>query len=133
MQFRFPQFTSTPLAQVITNASPEAIILIQDLLLYDPQQRPTASACLQYPFFQVNNALPAPLSSAEPIASTFTRRPVQKTEAEINAEERALAKKVRANLSCLHASIFVMSLMFAVCRCRCSKKWKKTPHFMCRK
>jgi protein kinase len=53
MQFRFPQFPATPLHQIITNASPEGISLLQDLLLYDPQQRPTASQVLQYPFFQV--------------------------------------------------------------------------------
>lgn len=63
-------------------------------MIYDPQQRPTASQSLQYPFFQVNNAFPAPLNSAEPTASTFTRRPVQKTEAEMKMEERAAAKKV---------------------------------------
>lgn len=98
MQFRFPQFAPTPLGQIITNASPEALQLMQDLMLYDPQQRPTASASLQYPFFQVNNALPAPASSAEPIASSFTRRPVQKSEAELKAEEKAMAKKVQAEL-----------------------------------
>jgi serine/threonine protein kinase len=94
MQFRFPQFAPTSLGQVIPNASPEGLALIQDLLLYDPQQRPTASQTLQHPFFQVNNTLPAPTSTAEVIQSTFTRRPVQKTEAEIKAEERLLAKKV---------------------------------------
>jgi hypothetical protein len=38
--------------------------------------------------------MPAALSTAEQLPSTFTRRPVVKTEAEIKAEERALAKKV---------------------------------------
>jgi protein kinase len=98
MQFRFPQFAATPLAQLVTNASPEAIQLLQDLMLYDPQQRPTASAALQYPFFQVNNALPAPTSSSEPAPSTFTRRPMHKSEAEIKAEEKAMAKKIQQEL-----------------------------------
>ena len=98
MQFRFPQFAPTPLSQIVTNASPEAIQLLQDLLLYDPQQRPTSSQALQYPFFQVNNALPAPMSSAEPVPSTFTRRPVQKSEAEQQADERAMAKKAQEEL-----------------------------------
>lgn len=98
MQFRFPQFAPTSLQQIITNASSEALQLMQDLMLYDPQQRPSASATLQYAFFQVNNALPPPLSSAEPIQSTFTRRPVQKTEAEVKAEERLLAKKMQEEL-----------------------------------
>lgn len=42
--------------------------------------------------------MPAPASSAEPIPSTFTRRPVQKTEADIQEEERILAKKMQAEL-----------------------------------
>lgn len=53
MNFRFPQFVPTPLSQIIPSASPEAITLITDLLKYDPNQRPTASQALQYPFFQV--------------------------------------------------------------------------------
>ena len=32
MQFRFPQFVATPLAQVLPNASQEGIELLQDLL-----------------------------------------------------------------------------------------------------
>jgi hypothetical protein len=38
--------------------------------------------------------MPAPISSADPAPSTFTRRPLQKSEAEIKMEERAAAKKV---------------------------------------
>ena len=53
MNFRFPQFVQTPLTQIIPNASPEALTLIGDLLKYEPNQRPSASQALQYPFFQV--------------------------------------------------------------------------------
>ena len=55
MQFRFPQFVPTALAQLIPNASPEGLVMMQDLMKYDPQQRPTASQTLQYPFFQVRH------------------------------------------------------------------------------
>lgn len=74
-------------------------------MLYDPQQRPTASQALQYPFFQVNNVFPAPVNTAEQIQSTFTRRPVQKAENEMQIEERAMAKKViiiYTNLDCYY-------------------------------
>lgn len=70
--------------------------------MYDPQQRPTVSAALQYPYFQANNAIPAPANTAEAAPSTFTRRPVQKSEAEMKIEERAMAKQVRLSF-CLHA------------------------------
>ncbi len=63
-------------------------------MLYDPQQRPTASQALQYPFFQVNNSVPPPVSTSDPIPSTFTKRPIQKSEAEIKADDRMFAKKV---------------------------------------
>ena len=44
---------STPLKQLIPNASPEAIQIIQDMLQWDPKKRPTASQALKYPYFQV--------------------------------------------------------------------------------
>jgi serine/threonine protein kinase len=98
MQFRFPQFVSTPLSQVLPNASPEGVELLTDLLKWDPQQRPTASQSLQYAFFQVNCSMPAPESSAIPQQSKFTRRPLQKSEQEIAYEERLAAKKLEKDL-----------------------------------
>ena len=57
---------------------PLGLALMQDLMKYDPQQRPTASQTLQYPFFQVNSALPAPEGVEHSKApGTFTRRPIQ--------------------------------------------------------
>jgi hypothetical protein len=62
---------------------------------YDPQQRPTASQTLQYPFFQVNSALvPPPTNPNQVPPSTFTRRPVQKTEHEQRIEKAAADKLV---------------------------------------
>ena len=112
MQFRYPQFVPTPLSQLIPNASAEGVALMQDLMLYDPQQRPTVSQSLQYPFFQANNAIPAPLSTAEPTASTFTRRPVQKSEMEMKLEERAMAKQVRETLFLFITWLNLITLSF---------------------
>jgi serine/threonine protein kinase len=53
MNFRFPQFSPTPLNKIITNASPEAIDLITALCSWDPAKRPTAVQCLQHPYFSV--------------------------------------------------------------------------------
>ena len=99
MQFRFPQFLPTPLSQIIPNASVEAIALIQDLLRYDPMQRPSSSQSLQYPFFRVDNNFPPPTSSAVEIPSTFTRRPAQKSEYEIKLEELAAIKAENEKLT----------------------------------
>ncbi|KAJ8600049.1 hypothetical protein CTAYLR_001824 [Chrysophaeum taylorii] len=58
MNFRFPQFVPTALTAIIPNAGPEGIKLMEDLMKFDPYQRPTASQTLQYPYFQVNASLP---------------------------------------------------------------------------
>ncbi|KAG6976725.1 hypothetical protein JG688_00001052 [Phytophthora aleatoria] len=62
MNYRFPQFVPTSLAQLIPHASPEALQLMTDLLKFDPNQRPTSSQALQYPFFQVNVNVATPLT-----------------------------------------------------------------------
>ena len=49
----FPQFAPTPLAQLVPNASVEAISLMTALCQWDPARRPTATQALAHPFFQV--------------------------------------------------------------------------------
>ncbi|KAF0682558.1 Aste57867_25356 [Aphanomyces stellatus] len=63
MNYRFPQFVATSLQSIIPHASPEAIQLMQDFLKFDPNQRPTSSQALQYPFFQVNAGIPPTIST----------------------------------------------------------------------
>ena len=55
MNFRFPQFVPTPLSQLIPHASKEAVKLMTDLLIYDPNKRPTASQALQCAFSKTLN------------------------------------------------------------------------------
>ncbi|KAM9436205.1 serine/threonine-protein kinase MAK isoform 5-T5 [Clarias gariepinus] len=57
MNFRFPQCVPTPLKTLIPNASTEALILMKDLLHWDPKKRPTAVQALRYPYFQVGQVL----------------------------------------------------------------------------
>ena len=54
MNFKFPQFPLTSFQELIPHASNDAITLLEDLLRYDPNQRPSASQALQYPFFNTN-------------------------------------------------------------------------------
>lgn len=63
MQFRYPPFVPTPLAQLLPSASYEALALLSDLLQFDPYRRPTASQALQYSFFQANATLAAPVQA----------------------------------------------------------------------
>lgn len=51
MGFSFPKFVATSLSSLIPNASAEAIDLMEKMMQYDPQKRPTAAQCLKHPFF----------------------------------------------------------------------------------
>jgi len=52
MNFKFPQFSATPLASIIPQASKEAVSLMEDMLRWDPKKRPSAEKALRYPYFQ---------------------------------------------------------------------------------
>ena len=49
---RFPKTDATPLAQLVPNASADALDLMSSLLRWDPATRPTAAQALRHPFFQ---------------------------------------------------------------------------------
>ncbi|KAK3919546.1 Serine/threonine-protein kinase ICK [Frankliniella fusca] len=53
MNFKFPQFTRTPLTTIIPSASKDGIQLLELLLMWAPNKRPTAQQALRYPYFQV--------------------------------------------------------------------------------
>eukprot|EP01059_Diplonema_ambulator_P014454 TRINITY_DN25367_c0_g1_i1.p1 TRINITY_DN25367_c0_g1~~TRINITY_DN25367_c0_g1_i1.p1 ORF type:complete len:538 (+),score=89.56 TRINITY_DN25367_c0_g1_i1:67-1680(+) len=52
--FNFPQMVPTPLRQLLPNASPQALDIMNKMLQWDPEARPKASQLLQHPFFQVS-------------------------------------------------------------------------------
>ncbi|XP_076238807.1 serine/threonine-protein kinase dyf-5 [Calliopsis andreniformis] len=54
MNFKFPNFTRTSLSVLIPNASHEAVVLMEDMLQWNPIKRPTAQQSLRYPYFQTN-------------------------------------------------------------------------------
>jgi len=51
MSFRFPQCVPTDLAQIIPQASRDAIQLMHDLMKWNPKKRPTTGQALKYPYF----------------------------------------------------------------------------------
>lgn len=61
MNFKFMQMRPTALKELISNASPEAIQLMRDMLMWDPKKRPTCAQALRYPYFQVGQNFPKPL------------------------------------------------------------------------
>lgn len=62
MNFKFPQFSHTPLSTIIPSASKDGMQLLEDLLMWAPGKRPTAQQALRYTYFQVGQrtgAVPA--------------------------------------------------------------------------
>eukprot|EP01138_Halocafeteria_seosinensis_P014960 gb/GECG01015271.1/.p1 GENE.gb/GECG01015271.1/~~gb/GECG01015271.1/.p1 ORF type:complete len:718 (+),score=67.29 gb/GECG01015271.1/:1-2154(+) len=51
MNFKFPQFVKTPLETLIPRVSHNAVEVLEALLQFNPNNRPTASQILRYPFF----------------------------------------------------------------------------------
>jgi serine/threonine protein kinase len=77
MRFKFPQYVPMNLQQLMPTASKEAIDLMRDTMMWDPNHRPSASACLQYAYFQNTGSLEPPRPAAErerskPLASEST-------------------------------------------------------------
>lgn len=114
MGFRYPPFVPTPLAQVVPNASLEALALLEDLLQFDPCRRPTANHALQHTFFQPNSTLaPAAQSESESGvskenkngATTVIRHPIR-----ANSYPASVAGVAEVR-SCLHKNVsyFVIS------------------------
>eukprot|EP00792_Barthelona_sp_PAP020_P005090 TRINITY_DN2490_c0_g3_i1.p1 TRINITY_DN2490_c0_g3~~TRINITY_DN2490_c0_g3_i1.p1 ORF type:complete len:434 (+),score=89.47 TRINITY_DN2490_c0_g3_i1:48-1349(+) len=60
--FNYPSTTPTSLESICKNASCEAIQLMMDMMHYDPAKRPTASQCLQYPYFTKHLKVPRTLN-----------------------------------------------------------------------
>ncbi|KEG10485.1 protein kinase [Trypanosoma grayi] len=54
---RFPTVAPTPLKQLLSNAPPAAIDLIEQMLRFNPSDRPTATQCLQHPYFTGTNSV----------------------------------------------------------------------------
>ncbi|KAI3742068.1 hypothetical protein L1987_59748 [Smallanthus sonchifolius] len=69
MDFRYLDIMPANLADLIPNASLEAIDLIKQLCWWDPLRRPTAEECLQHPFFYGNTWISHPL--ADPLQLTM--------------------------------------------------------------
>ncbi|KAI1288432.1 Serine/threonine-protein kinase MAK [Halotydeus destructor] len=74
MNFKFPQFSPMAIDSLVTNASPDAVELLKQLLYWNPNHRPTCSQSLRSKYFKVNQKLgpssqQMTSSSAPPLAS----------------------------------------------------------------
>ena len=57
LNYKFPNLKGQRVKKVIPRASDDALHLIESMLNFNPLKRPTASQCLQHPFFQCYNIL----------------------------------------------------------------------------
>lgn len=75
MNFKFPQFSPTPLASLIPNGCPDGLLLMADLMRYEPSKRPRADEAMTYAYFQAGTCFRDATSGAAP----DDRRPVGRT------------------------------------------------------
>ncbi|XP_055377348.1 serine/threonine-protein kinase dyf-5 [Condylostylus longicornis] len=59
IHFRFPECIKVPLNTIITRSGNAGLQLLEELLHYDPEKRPTAQQSLRYPYFQAISARPS--------------------------------------------------------------------------
>jgi len=57
MNYKFPNYKGHKLRNLIPRANEKAINLIESMLNFNPLRRPSASQCLQHPFFQCYDSL----------------------------------------------------------------------------
>nr|XP_029131658.1 serine/threonine-protein kinase MAK-like [Labrus bergylta] len=69
LNFRFPKCMPTSLRSLIPTAGDEAIMLMRDMLQWDPERRPSAAQALRYPYFHVGQTLCAPLKYSEQLTA----------------------------------------------------------------
>ena len=50
--YKFPTLSKTSLSELIPDAPSEAIDLLEKMLIFDPNDRPTAQQCLEHSFFE---------------------------------------------------------------------------------
>lgn len=80
MNFKFMQVMPTALKDLIPNASPEAVQLMRDMLMWDPKKRPTCAQALRYPYFQVGQNLPKPIQQTQPLQQRQPPQPQQQQQ-----------------------------------------------------
>ena len=89
---RFPKTDATPLAQLVPNASAEALDLMSSLMRWDPATRPTAAQALRHPFFHKGRPAERPLGRMMGAAVAWMAK--TGTHAEQHAADEEAAEEV---------------------------------------
>eukprot|EP01062_Namystynia_karyoxenos_P019120 TRINITY_DN17165_c0_g2_i1.p1 TRINITY_DN17165_c0_g2~~TRINITY_DN17165_c0_g2_i1.p1 ORF type:complete len:711 (+),score=196.00 TRINITY_DN17165_c0_g2_i1:212-2344(+) len=94
--FTFPQMVPTPLQSLVPNATREAIDIMDKMLVWDPERRPKAAACLSHAYFQVAPPGAGPsdflLTPQAPKAPTSAPAPHQQAQQDRREQDRSDAQ-----------------------------------------
>lgn len=93
MNFKFMQVMPTALKDLIPNASPEAIQLMRDMMMWDPKKRPTCAQALRYPYFQVGQNLPKPSQPTQPLQQRQPPQPQPQPQAQQQRQAQQVERK----------------------------------------
>ncbi|VDK44802.1 unnamed protein product [Anisakis simplex] len=63
MNFKFQQSVPTPLASIVSTIGQDGLKLMSDMMLWNPEKRPSAASSLKYKYFQVGQKLGAQVLS----------------------------------------------------------------------
>lgn len=88
MNFRWPQCVANNLRTLIPNASQEALHLMKDMMLWNPQKRPSASQSLRYQYFQVGQNLGTTQVTNRPQITNKVPTPVNPVPTQAPVEEK---------------------------------------------
>jgi serine/threonine protein kinase len=80
----------TPLEELIPNASPDAIDLLEKMFIYDPNERPTATQCLDHDFFL---GFEAPIQIKKGVVMSSTKPMSNKNNKLLNSKLMRLNSK----------------------------------------
>ncbi|KHJ94230.1 hypothetical protein OESDEN_05845 [Oesophagostomum dentatum] len=84
MNFRFPQAPPTPMETIVNTIGKDGMKLMMDMMMWNPEKRPTASHSLKYKYFQVNEKLGAPIMS-QPATGTVRKTSAGSTQSDTKA------------------------------------------------
>uniref|UniRef100_A0A914DQM9 non-specific serine/threonine protein kinase n=1 Tax=Acrobeloides nanus TaxID=290746 RepID=A0A914DQM9_9BILA len=92
MNFRFQQTKGIPMDTIVNTISSDGMKLMMDMLIWNPEKRPTAASCLKYKYFQVSQKLGAPVMSQP------ANPPTRKTSAGSTQSDSKLIVSKKTNM-----------------------------------
>ncbi|RCN42301.1 hypothetical protein ANCCAN_11748 [Ancylostoma caninum] len=95
MNFRFPQAPPTPMETIVNTIGKDGMKLMMDMMMWNPEKRPSASQSLKYKYFQVNEKLGAPVMS-QPAPGSVRKTSAGSTQSDtkaICAKQKIVAKE----------------------------------------